>query len=438
MSQAGINARLHQNTLRIIENSILTEALLFPRIHERYLKYRELLGCAPAEHRQLSLERLQEQLKHATAQVPAYRDLDPQAPIEQWPFITKADIRDRLADFCDDAIDPGQCRSGRTSGTTGIPIMVVHDFEQIVHKYALALRRNEAIGLPMRRRILQPMRDGALPWTEYPSPAQGNSIVVQFGSADHAGGAEEVIRRARDFQPDVVSGHPSNCLRFVEAIAGAGVDIVPRQVVTYGEALGPGVRDRLENGLGALVHDGYGMREFGTIAVQCEKRRYHVESERLLVEIVDEHGRVLPPGELGEIVVTDLVNGAMPLIRYRTGDSARLAATWCECGYPGEVLADVGGRDLGVISLPGGEIPINALTRVVRRFPLRRFQIVRREAAVLEVLISVSDATAGVQNLAADLTEFVDQVATVSVRVVGDDGFLVSESGKDTDYVSLV
>lgn len=442
MSDADIHQRLFQHHQQLLEKTLLTEANLFPQIYRHYLEYRSQLDGDPDEARRLRLDRLDAQLRHAASQVPAYRGLDPDAPLASWTFTGKADLRDRLADLCDDAIDGSRCRSATTSGTTGIPVRLVHDFDHIAHKYALSLRRNDAAGLPMRRRILMPMRDGGLPWSEYASPAHGNSIVAQFGSVTHDRATDDIMRRAGWFEPDIVYGHPSNCLRFVEALAAAGVTVRPRLVLTYGEPLGDGAREQLETGLEAPVRDGYGMREFGTIAVQCAQGSYHVESERLLVEIVDPRGCALPPGEHGEVVVTDLVNRAMPLVRYRTGDSARLAAAGCACGYPGDVLSGIEGRDLGTISLGGVDVPVNAVTRVVRRHPLRRFQIVHPAAEALDVLVSVRGdrpALLVMRRLGADLREFLGRDVRLTVRAVSDDGeYLPSRSGKDTDYVSLV
>jgi phenylacetate-CoA ligase len=197
----------------------------------------------------------------------------------------------------------------------------------------------------------------------------------------------------------------------------------------------------LEEGFGAPVRDGYGMAEFGTIAVQCDRGAYHVESERLLVEVVDADGSVLPAGERGELVVTDLMNRAMPLIRYRTGDHGSLAEGWCDCGHPGDLLTGFTGRDHGTLTFGSGlRVPVIALTRVVRLHPLRRFQIVRRAIDELEILLLPrtggpdADVAAAV---AADVKAFVDGAATVTARLVGADGFLADDRAKSTDFVSL-
>lgn len=443
MSETDIQQRLQAGNRQYLDSTILTEGNLFPDIYRTFLEYLEWLKRDLAEAEELRLARLDSQLRHAAAQVPAYRGLDPQAGLAHWPLTGKADLRDRLADYCDDAIDISRCRASFSSGTAGIPLRAIHDFDHIVHNHALALRRNHVAGLPLRRRILIPMRDGALPWIEYASPAYGNSIVAQFGSVGEDGRFTDAITRAASFGPDVIFGHPSGCLLFAESLRACALTVRPRLVLTMGEKLSRAVRDELESQFCSPVVEGYGMNEVGTIAVQCARRRFHVEQERVLVEIIDDAGQPVPPGQPGEIVVTDLINRAMPLIRYRTGDVATLTDGRCDCGYPGELLADIEGRDHGMLILDGGRIavPVIALTRVARLQRLRRFQFIRRAPAQIEVLISVLDgASAAVvtRQLTADLRTFLQDAAAVEVRLAGDADFLPSMSGKDTDYVSLV
>jgi phenylacetate-CoA ligase len=102
------------------------------------------------------------------------------------------------------------------------------------------------------------------------------------------------------------------------------------------------------------VHDVYGCEEVGYLALQCPRHdHYHVQSESVLVEILDDEGRPVPPGEMGWVVVTPLVNFAMPLLRYRIGDLAEVGPP-CPCGRGLPVLARVPGRRRGQVLRPDG------------------------------------------------------------------------------------
>lgn len=117
-------------------------------------------------------------------------------------------------------------------------------------------------------------------------------------------------------------------------------------ILTSTEPLGAELRQRLESVWACLVLDHYGLTEtcYGC-ALECPAHDgYHLRWLDVVVEIVDMDGdTVLPPGEVGEVVLTTL-REAMPLIRYRTGDVASLLPGPCACGSPLKRLGPVLGR----------------------------------------------------------------------------------------------
>jgi phenylacetate-CoA ligase len=121
----------------------------------------------------------------------------------------------------------------------------------------------------------------------------------------------------------------------------------PRQVVPFvklgGEQIYPFEREQIENHLGARVVESYGCTEVGAIAMECPQGSMHVFSEHVHVEIFRD-GEPQPPGEVGDIVVTSLVNRAMPLVRCRIGDRGRISPDPCACGLPHPVITDLVGR----------------------------------------------------------------------------------------------
>jgi phenylacetate-CoA ligase len=127
-----------------------------------------------------------------------------------------------------------------------------------------------------------------------------------------------------------------------------------RQVRTIGETLAPATRALVADVLGVAVVDTYSAQEVGYIALQCpDHPHYHVQAERLRVELLDDAGAPCQPGELGRVVVTDLHNLASPVIRYDLGDRA-VAGPPCPCGRGLPVLARVAGRSRGLLRYRDG------------------------------------------------------------------------------------
>src|SRR5690606_22120872 len=95
---------------------------------------------------------------------------------------------------------------------------------------------------------------------------------------------------------------------------------------------------------GCRVVDEYGCTESGIIAFECPEGNRHIAGHNLYVEIIDPAtGKVVPTGEHGEVVITELHARAMPIIRYRVGDLARISTEKCRCGRATPVIADIVG-----------------------------------------------------------------------------------------------
>lgn len=156
--------------------------------------------------------------------------------------------------------------------------------------------------------------------------------------------------------PQYILTHPSN-LRSLLRLAVARAVTLPGllQVRTFGEMLPAETVDLRRQVWGVGVADVYSSEEVGNIAFHCERGRYHVQAENVLLEIIDAAGNPLPPGRVGRVVMTVLHNLAMPLIRYEIGDYAAFGEA-CPCGrgLPVPFSGRSMGRNCPDPSAPGG------------------------------------------------------------------------------------
>jgi phenylacetate-CoA ligase len=447
----GPDAAAVEERIAQYRTEMIFQAHLFPQI---YAEYRAYLGRDddPASLLELQRVRLGDLLGHALRQVPAYRETgvrpdaeDPWRTLAQLPTVTKADLRERLIDHCDDVIDPRRCRSVKTSGTTGEPLRIIHDFDHLRHAYALGLVRTHWTDLPLDRRILYPFHTALDRWFEYTAPAYGLARIAEFGAVGDEDYWTDVVRLVRGYRPEAIVGHPTRCLELAELLdrhGGRGFE-APRLVNTWGERLSPAAAQRLGDFFEAPVRDAYGMSEVGTIAVQCGLSAYHVESERLWIEILDENAEPVPRGQAGEVVITNLINRAMPLLRYRTGDLAALAEGACGCGRPHLALRLVEGREPGRLVLPGGRhLGVRAVALPLQALPLARYQVVQRAPEEIELIVQPLPGTdqALLERARGQAQAAVAQVCDAVVRVTlrSDGEFERGGARKMQEFVSYV
>jgi phenylacetate-CoA ligase len=179
------------------------------------------------------------------------------------------------------------------------------------------------------------------------------------------------------------------------------------------------------------------------IAMECpEHEGLHLSSENLLVEIIGEDGQPVAPGEQGEIVVTDLHNYAMPLIRYRIGDLAIQAPenATCKCGRGLPMISDVSGRILDMIKLAdGNEIPGEFFVRFIGNKPgVVQYRVVQETLNVINVELVVNQLfnDAILNNMENDLRAVLGHQLTINIHFM--EQLELTPSGKFRVTVSLV
>lgn len=180
-----------------------------------------------------------------------------------------------------------------------------------------------------------------------------------------------------------------------------------RQVRCIGETLTAGIRDATRKSLGVEIADTYSSREVGPIALQCpESGMYHIMSESLIVELLDEQGKPCLPGQVGRVVITDLHNFATPLIRYDIGDYAEAGAA-CPCGRGLPMLKRIVGRERNMLLLPDGRRhwPLVGAYHYRDIAPIRQYQVIQRNREMIEVRLVSDTPLSGTQE--TRLTELV-------------------------------
>lgn len=168
---------------------------------------------------------------------------------------------------------------------------------------------------------------------------------------------DEIVDAINTRRPDVLTAYGGFLDSFLRTVVARGVELHAPKVVMYmGEPLSAERREWIERELGSRVMSRYCATEAFKIAYFCEERTgFHLHDDICHVRVVDRDGRDAATGEMGEIVISNLVNYASVLLNYPMGDVAALQDRTCPCGRRHRLLSEVQGRLEDTLSLPDGE-----------------------------------------------------------------------------------
>jgi phenylacetate-CoA ligase len=317
---------------------------------------------SPETIRERQLSALKAQLQHAHANVPYYRvawnragvhpsDVKSLADLEAFPILTKADIRRHERALVSSEFDISKLRAKRTSGSTGVPLTIYIDEPAVQWKTACTIRADEWSGYRLGQRV-------AKVW--------GNPEYRHFGFKgwlrnfffDRAVYLDtlnlnderiaEFASRIRRHRPGLIFGHAHSLYLLACQLRKSGVlDIRPNGIISTAMLLHDWQRSVIEHVFSCPVTNRYGCEEVSLIASECEEHKgLHVNADSVYTEVQSN----------GKLLVTDLTNRAMPLIRYQIGDVVVPSHRCCKCGRGLPLIERVEGREADYVLTPSGRL----------------------------------------------------------------------------------
>ena len=351
---------------------------------------------------------LSEFIRYVYEHVPYYRRLMDErgirsetvqsaADLQRFPYLTKNDLRRYFTDL---KASPGPARiqSISTGGSTGAPATVLVSMEAHGFGEAARLRAHAWFGLtPGEREMIlwgSPIELGRQSlWREARDRFLNSRLISAFDLSEAAlARYAESIQR---YRPRKLYGYASALGYLAAYLNRTGQRIGsgwPKAVFATAEPLLPFQREAIQDAFHCAAAVEYGARDAGLIAHECPAGRLHINAERMIVEIAPD-GQFAEANK-GEIVVTNLMSTAMPLIRYRTGDIGELDDVPCSCGRGLPLLRYVEGRRTDFLITPSGRVThALAIIYPIREVPgIVEFQVVQ-ESLQQVVLRLVTDSS---------------------------------------------
>ena len=367
---------------------------------------------------------LSQSLRHALSSVPYYRSLglslDATSPAEslaRFPVLTKAVVQKEQHRMLADGFSFADCQLSTTSGSTGEPTTTAFDRKSwLLCKYALKVRRLLAHGIGIGKRVL-------IVSEMHPDEIAGDPKMfgrgILFGQKTVSihSPISEAVRAMREFRPHAIYAFPSFMAELLDYLQQQELALPKTKIVfTSSEMLSEVLRARITETMNTEVCDVYGSTEFKEVAWQCHRGRYHINFESTWVETVDVSG-----DGFGIVLLTTLVNRAMPLIRYRVGDRVRLGEGLCGCGRQGPWLAAVGGREVDMMVLRNGQklSPYLLTTAVENDSAIRRYLLRQTTPTSLQIrYIAAPNCVANEKAIAMSIERVVGNDVSISFQRV--------------------
>lgn len=324
----------------------------------------------PEVVRERQLQALRELLVHAEHSCPFWKqrlraagitaaDVQSFTDYRAVPLLTKEDLRSHGRGLLSHRCCHARLTRKKTSGSTGVAVEVWVDEAALQRKRAVTLLCDEWSGWRRGQRT-------AMLWGNPPYRRRGwrgrlrNALLERASYLDTLsmdGAALEHFARSLERRPPaLLFGHAHSLYLFAEFLRDRGkVGFQPRGIIATAMTLHDWERRSIEAVFGCPVTNRYGCEEVSLIACECEHHTgLHVAADNVYVEILRSDGSPASPGEAGAVVVTDLVNRAMPLLRYQVGDVAVASDRLCRCGRGWPLLQRLEGREADYVITADG------------------------------------------------------------------------------------
>lgn len=376
------------------------------KVNAEYQQALSRLTWSKEQLEQFQWQRLQQLLNHCWHNVPYYKkawqaaginsidDIQSMADFAKLPVLTKQLVSEHYDDLIPRSAK-GQNIRKSTGGSTGQPFHFELDHFSNDARQAIMWRGYGWLGAGLGAKSLFLWGDNIGKTSALRTLKEklyhrfyNREMVSTFSM--NINNLTSYVEKVNDYKPEAIISYVNPLYEIAKFINKNGLSVYqPQTLLTGAEPLYEFQRQEIEQAFNAKVYNTYGCREFMLIAAECEHQQgLHINIDHLVVETIDVSGKTVN-GNAGDLVITDLLNYGMPLIRYVNGDQATLTSTPCQCGNPLPMIEKINGRKLDVIKTQSGNmIPGELFPHLFKEFSgITKFQVVQKSLDKITLVI---------------------------------------------------
>lgn len=358
--------------------------------------------------------------------------------ITKIPILEKETVRTQPEELISKLYNKRKLLCINTSGTTGKTMRIYVDKDSRRHGYAFYTRLKKWAQVGNGKNITFAGRVFIPPNQSHKIFWRYNAIMSNYLFSSYHISEENIphyIEKINEIEPEFIDSYPSSIYNIARFALQKGFYIhSPKAIITSSETLLDHQREIISKAFNAPIFDQYGSAEQVLFISQCEYGTYHIHPEFGFVEILKNNNNE----EAGEVIATGFINRAMPLIRYRIGDTAIMGEEGCECKRNFPVIKKIIGRVDDMIITPEGNY-VGRLDPIFKGLStIKHAQIVQEKLDHIVVNIVPAEDYHGNdgQVVIKELKKRLGEKMRISINIVSD--IPLTKAGKFRSVVSHI
>ncbi len=339
-------------------------------------------------------------------------DLKTLDDMKKIPISTKDEVRSSPESLYAVGYNEKNCVFRKTTGSTGKIIPILQDKEAYFHFNAVGFRMFWDWGYRPWEKIMIIRHE-----SDRKSFFEKLGLVRRY-YVPIATPEEELVKIMNEINPKALAAYPSTVKAIMNVLEEGDLkEPSLKFIMLNSEILTEQVRNQTKETFKCDVFDEYSTYEVDSIAHECPLHGFHLDADNVLVDFLDNDNEEVSYGERGNIIVTSLVNKAMPFIRYELGDIGVPLDETCVCGRTFPLMRLVEGRVDDFLVMPTGELvsPRKVVTSVEVTEGIEEFQIIQEKRDYLKIFMKKNEKCTPEEE--RKMMERLQQVLTKGVKV---------------------